>query len=64
MTVTFDQEEHDSHMIRGSGGGGAAHTRSQHRGLGSTAGQCPGRGPSAPAHSAGGKNWNSTTEQP
>lgn len=54
MTVTFDQEEYRSH-IRGNGGGGAAHTRSQHPGLGSTTGQCPGRGPSAAAHSAGGK---------
>lgn len=32
---------------------------------GCTAGQCPGRGPSAPAHSAGGKiNWNSTLSSP
>lgn len=64
MTVTFDQEEHDSHMVRGSGGGGAAHTRSQHPGLGSTAGQCPGRGPSAPAHSAGDKTGTQPPSSP
>lgn len=62
--MTFDQEEHRSHMVRGSGGGGAAHTRSQHPGLGSTTGQCPGRGPSAPAHSAGEKTGTQSPSGP